>query len=65
MIAGGEYIIFITGGASIFTISNLLTGTPSIKTNYVTPISIPISGKSVLIAYYDGTNIFINGSVYQ
>lgn len=65
MRAGGQYIIFITGGGSVFTISNTLTGSPTIKTNYATAISVPISGKAVLTAYYDGTNIFINSSAYS
>jgi hypothetical protein len=64
MRAGGQYIIFITGGGSAFTISNTLTGTPAIKTNYGAAVSVPISGKAVLTAYYDGTNIFINSSAY-
>ena len=62
--AGGQYIIFVTGGASAFTISNALTGTPAIKTNYGAAVSVPTSGKSVITAYYDGTNIYINSSVY-
>ena len=62
--AGGQYIVFVTGGGSVYTISNTLTGTPAIKTNYGTPLSVPISGKAILTCYYDGTNIFINSSSY-
>ena len=62
--AGGQYMIFITGAASTFTISNTLTGTPAIKTNYATAITVPINGKALITAFYDGTNIFIDCSLY-
>ena len=65
MRAGGQYIIFITGGGSVFTISNTLTGTPVIKTNYATAVSVPATtGKAVLTAYYDGTNMFVSCFAY-
>ena len=62
--SGGQYIIFITGGSSAYTISNSLTGTPAIKTNYITALSVPANGKAILTCYYDGTNIFISSSTY-
>lgn len=65
MRAGGQYVIFITGGGSVFTIANALTGSPAIKTNYATAVSVPATtGKAVLTAYYDGTNMFVSCFAY-
>jgi len=64
--AGGQYVIFVTGGGSAFTISNSLTGTPVIKTNYATAVSVTATtGRAVITAYYDGTNIYINTTAYS
>ena len=63
--AGGQYVIFVTGGGSAFTISNSLSGTPVIKTNYATAVSVTATtGRAVITAYYDGTNIYINTTAY-
>jgi hypothetical protein len=62
--SGGQYIIFITGGASVYTISNSLTGTPAIKTNYTTALSVPANGKAILTCHYDGTNIYMSISTF-
>ena len=59
--AGGTYTIFVTGGSSVYTISNALTGgnPASFKTNFGgSALSIPISGSVILNCFYDGTTMY-------
>ena len=61
---GGQYVIYITGsGASAYTISNTLSG-GTIKTNYTSPITIPISGSAIMTITYAGTTYYIACAVY-
>ena len=60
--AGGQYVIFITGGSSIYTISNALTGgnPASFKTNFGgSALNIPINGSVILNCFYDGTTMYV------
>jgi len=60
--AGGNYTIFVTGGSSIYTISNALTGgnPSSFKTNFGgSALSIPINGSVILNCFYDGTTMYV------
>ena len=61
--AGGQYVIFVTGGSSIYTISNALSGgnPASFKTNFGgSALSIPINGSVILNCFYDGTTMYVS-----
>ena len=63
-ISGGQYRVFLIGGTVPYTVSNSLTGSPTIKTSYSSAVSISTTQRGACTVFYDGNYILMSCAVF-
>jgi len=67
-VIGGQYTVYITGGASNYTISSTLTSGSSknVKTNFTSPVTITATtGRGLMTFTYDGSYYYVACTAYN